>query len=66
MHAPRTTKAIPTDTLTLTIEEAARHLRRSRAWGYQAARDGKLPTIETIAGRRVRREDLNRLLGAAS
>ncbi len=61
-------KPIPIEpaTLTLTIEEAGRHLRRSRAWAYQAAREGKLPTIETIAGRRVRREDFLRLVGATS
>jgi hypothetical protein len=59
-------KPTPTDTATLTIEEVGRHLRRSKAWSYQAARDGRIPTVETIAGRRVRREDFLKLVGAAS
>ena len=59
----REPKPIPTDTATLTIEEVGRHLRRSRTWAYLAANDGRIPTIKTIAGRRVRRVDFERLVG---
>lgn len=59
----RESKPTPTDTATLTIEEVGRHLRRSKAWAYHAAKDGRIPTIETIAGRRVRRMDFERLVG---
>lgn len=62
----REPKPTPTDTATLTIEEVGRHLRRSKAWAYVAAKDGRIPTVQTIAGRRVRREDFLRLVGSAS
>jgi helix-turn-helix protein len=60
------TSAIPDDTLTLTVAEAARQLRRSRAWGYAAAVDGRLPVVRTVAGLRVRRADLLAMIGLTS
>lgn len=53
------TKAIPTlDELrsgppTLSIEQAARYLGVSRAYGYAMAREGRLPTIK-LGAKRVR------------
>ena len=38
---------------TISIEQAARYLGVSRAYGYSMARDGRLPTIQ-LGTRRVR------------
>ena len=50
------------ESLTLTVEEAAAALNISRGLAYQAARDGRIPTIRI--GRRllVSRRALERLL----
>ena len=50
------------ESLTLTVEEAAAVLNISRGLAYQAARDGRIPTIRI--GRRllVSRRALERLL----
>lgn len=59
MHSTTTPPALPTlDELrsgppTLSIEQAARYLGVSRAYGYQMAREGRLPTIK-LGERRVR------------
>lgn len=63
MRKPAGSEDAPT--LTYTVPEAARELRKSRAWGYQAACDGRLPVIRTVAGLRVRRADLLALIGVA-
>ncbi len=66
MRETARTTAGEAEPLTLTIAEAARHLRRSRAWGYKAAVNGTLPTIRTVAGLRVRRADLLGMIGVVS
>lgn len=38
---------------TISVEQAARYLGVSRAYGYQMAREGRLPTIQ-LGTRRVR------------
>lgn len=49
---------------TLSIEQAAKYLGVSRAYGYQMAREGRLPTIKLGAKRiRVPALGLLRLLG---
>jgi len=50
------------ETLTMTVEEAAAALRISRGLAYEAARDGRIPTIRI--GRRllVSRRALEKLL----
>ncbi|WP_374025597.1 helix-turn-helix transcriptional regulator [Mycobacterium sp. HNNTM2301] len=59
METTTVTKATPTlDELrsgppTISVEQAARYLGVSRAYGYQMARDGQLPTIK-LGERRVR------------
>ncbi|BDB41977.1 hypothetical protein Mkiyose1088_41450 [Mycobacterium kiyosense] len=59
MQTPTTTKSVPTlDELrsgppTLSVEQAVRYLGCSRAYGYQMAREGRLPTIK-LGERRVR------------
>ena len=54
--------AMRQESLTLTVEEAAAVLNISRGLAYQAARDGRIPTIRI--GRRllVSRRALERLL----
>ncbi|ULE33349.1 helix-turn-helix domain-containing protein [Mycobacterium sp. IDR2000157661] len=59
MNTTETTKSAPTlDELrsgppTISIEQAARCLGVSRAYGYTMAREGRLPTIQ-LGTRRVR------------
>lgn len=59
MTTTTATKATPTlDELrsgppTLSIEQAARYLGVSRAYGYTMAREGRLPTIK-LGAKRVR------------
>lgn len=59
MQTTTTAKTTPTlDELrsgpaTISIEQAARYLGVSRAYGYSMARDGRLPTIQ-LGTRRVR------------
>lgn len=50
--------------LTLKLSEFAYHMRRSRAWAYQAAKDGRIPVVHTPAGIRVRTADLMAMIGA--
>jgi excisionase family DNA binding protein len=50
---------------TISIEQAARYLGVSRAYGYSLAREGRLPTIKLGAKRvRVPALALLKLLGA--
>ncbi|OBG00705.1 DNA-binding protein [Mycobacterium sp. 852014-52450_SCH5900713] len=59
MESTATTKTVPTlDELrsgppTISIEQAARYLGVSCAYGYSMAREGRLPTIQ-LGSRRVR------------
>ncbi|GAB1811841.1 helix-turn-helix domain-containing protein [Mycobacterium sp. MUNTM1] len=59
METTTSAKATPTlDELrsgppTISIEQAARYLGVSRAYGYSMAREGRLPTIQ-LGSRRIR------------
>lgn len=51
-------------TLMLTVDEAAREIRKGKTWVWEAIRTGELTSVKIGRSRRIRRTDLEQYVAS--